>query len=65
METKNTLKTVLTMVISIVFAVFFMWLALGDLDFDKIKVSLKKANYLWVSVAGFFAILAYWLRAAR
>lgn len=65
METKNTLKTAITIIVSVVFAVFFMWLALGDLDFDRIKVSIVKANYFWVAVATFFAMLAYWLRAVR
>lgn len=62
---KNTLKTVFTIGISIVFAVFFMWLALGDLDFSKVKNSLARANYFWVFAAAFFAILAYVFRAVR
>lgn len=62
---KNTLKTVMTIGISVVFAVFFMWLALGDLDFNKIKHSLARANYFWVLASAFFAILAYGFRAIR
>jgi len=42
-----------------------MWLALRGLDFEKIKLSLAKANYFWVLIAVVFGILAYWFRAIR
>jgi len=61
----NPLKTFLTILISLVFAALFMWLALRGLDFEKIKLSLAKANYFWVLVAIVFGILAYWFRAIR
>ncbi|MBO6200038.1 MAG: flippase-like domain-containing protein, partial [Chryseobacterium sp.] len=35
------------------------------LDFDKIKGSLQKANYLWVAFAAVFGVSAYWFRAIR
>lgn len=63
--TKNNIKTALMIVISLVFAIFFMWLALRDLEFEKIKESLSRANYFWVLVSAFFAILAYGFRAVR
>lgn len=61
----NVIKTALTIGISIVFAVFFMWLALRGLDFGAIKSSLQEANYFWVMLSAFFGILAYGFRAVR
>ncbi len=42
-----------------------MWLAFRGLDFESIKISLAKANYLWVLAAMGFGLLAYWFRAIR
>lgn len=67
MEEKKppVLKNILTVLISIAIAGLFLWLALRGLDFEKIKNSLQKANYLWVLFAGFFGVSAYWFRAVR
>lgn len=62
---KNTLKTFITILVSLAFAGLFMWLALRGLDFDKIQQALAKANYLWVFISAIFGILAYWFRAIR
>lgn len=59
------LKSILTIVISLAFAGFFLWLALRGFDFPKIQKSLAKANYLWVAFAAVFGVLAYWFRAVR
>jgi len=59
------LKNILTVLISISIAGLFLWLALRGLDFDKIKNSLQKANYLWVAFAAVFGISAYIFRAVR
>lgn len=64
MKTKS-IKTALTIALSIVFAVFFMGLALQDLDFAKVKTSLSRANYLWILGAVLVSILAYGFRAVR
>ena len=61
----SLLKNILTILISIAIAGLFLWLALKGLDFDKIKGSLQKDNYLWVLFAGFFGVTAYWFRAIR
>ena len=61
----NALKTVLTIVISIAVAVFFMWLAFRGLQFSEIKGYFAKANYWWVAAAAVFGIMAYWFRAIR
>ena len=62
---KNPLKSILTIVISLAFAGFFLWLALKGLDFKVIQQSLAKANYIWVLFAAVFGLLAYWFRAIR
>ena len=67
MEEKKSsvLKNSLTVLISIAIAGLFLWLALRGLDFDKIKNSLQKANYLWVAFASVFGVSAYVFRAVR
>lgn len=62
---KSPVKSILTIVISLAFAGFFLWLALRGLDFKVIQKSLAKANYLWVLFASVFGLLAYWFRAIR
>lgn len=64
-KSNKTLKSFLTIVISLAFAGFFLWLALRGLDFKVIQKSLAKANYIWVAFAAVFALLAYWFRAIR
>ncbi|WKS94601.1 lysylphosphatidylglycerol synthase transmembrane domain-containing protein [Riemerella columbina] len=61
----NALKNGITILVSLIFAGVFMWLAVRGLDWDKIKTSLSKANYFWVLVAAIFGVLAYWVRAIR
>lgn len=64
-KTSNPLKPVLTIVISLAFAGFFLWFALKGLDFKVIQKSLAKADYSWVLFAAVFGVLAYWFRAIR
>ncbi|MDQ8143120.1 MULTISPECIES: lysylphosphatidylglycerol synthase transmembrane domain-containing protein [Chryseobacterium] len=64
-KSNKTLKSFLTIVISLAFAGFFLWLALRGFDFKVVQKSLAKANYLWVAFAAVFALLAYWFRAIR
>lgn len=61
----STLKNIITVLVSIAIAGLFLWLALRGLDFDKIKNSLQKANYLWVALAAVFGVSAYIFRAVR
>lgn len=67
MEEKKSsaLKNIITVLVSITIAGLFLWLALRGLDFDKIKGSLQKANYLWVAFAAVFGVSAYIFRAVR
>lgn len=65
MAAKNSRKTILTVAVSLIFASFFMWLAMRGLNFEKIKSSLARANYFWVLFSAVFGIMAYWFRAVR
>ncbi len=58
-------KNILTILISIFIAVFFMWLALRGLELKKITGYFAEANYFWVFAAAVFGVLAYWFRAVR
>jgi len=64
-KVKNPLKSLLTIVISLAIAGFFLWLALKDFDYISFKKSISKANYWWVLFAACFGIAAYWFRAIR
>ncbi len=66
-ETKksNSLKTFLTIAISLAIAVLFMWWALKGMEFEKIAGYFKRANYIWVLAAAVFGTAAYWFRAVR
>jgi uncharacterized protein (TIRG00374 family) len=64
-KSKSPLKSILTIVISLAFAGFFLWIALKDFDFGSFRKSIAKANYWWVLFAGCFGISAYWFRAIR
>lgn len=61
----NKFKNILTIIISLIFAGFFMYFALRGLDFKNISTALKKANYFWILFSAFFGILAYGFRAIR
>lgn len=61
----NSVKTFLTIAISLSIAMFFMWLAVRGLEFQKIAGYFAKANYFWVLAAAVFGVLAYWFRAIR
>lgn len=66
MELRNkNLKIILIFGFSLFFAGLFMWLALGDLDFNKVKYSLSQVNYFWILVSVLVGVLAYVFRAIR
>lgn len=65
MKKSSIAKNILTIVISIAVAAFFMWLAFRGLDFEKIANYFKEANYTWVGISSVFGLLAYWFRAIR
>lgn len=62
---KNPFRMGFTIVISLLVAGFFMWLAVRGIAFDKIKVYFFSADYFWVATAAFFGLLAYGFRAVR
>lgn len=58
-------KKIITVVLSVLVGVFFMWLATRGLDFKEIQNYFANANYFWVALAAVFGLLAYWFRAVR
>lgn len=58
-------KKIITVVLSALVGVFFMWLATRGLDFKEIQNYFANANYFWVVLAAVFGLLAYWFRAVR
>ena len=56
--TKNKWKTTIIILVSLVIAVFFMWIALRDIDFNRVKYSLERVNYFWILISIFLGILA-------
>ena len=63
--TKNKWKTTIIILVSLVIAVFFMWIALRGIDFNRVKYSLERVNYFWILISVFLGILAYIFRAVR
>ena len=63
--TKNKWKTTIIILVSLVIAVFFMWIALRGIDFNRVKYSLERVNYFWILISIFLGILAYIFRAVR
>ena len=63
--TKNKWKTTIIILVSLVIAVFFMWIALRGIDFNRVKYSLERGNYFWILISVFLGILAYIFRAVR
>ena len=57
--TKNKWQTIM------VIAVFFMWIVLRGIDFNRVKYSLERVNYFWILISVFLGILAYIFRAVR
>ena len=63
--TKNKWKTTIIILVSLVIAVFFMWIVLRGIDFNRVKYSLERVNYFWILISVFLGILAYIFRAVR
>lgn len=62
---KNKWKTTIIILVSLVIAAFFMWIALRGIDFNRVKYSLERVNYFWILISVFLGILAYIFRAVR
>lgn len=61
-------KSILTIFVSILIAGVLMFLvskSLGGDFIEKTVLTAKKADYFWISVAAFFGLGAYWIRAIR
>ena len=49
--TKNKWKTTIIILVSLVIAVFFMWIALRDIDFNRVKYSLERVNNFCILIS--------------
>ncbi len=45
--------------------IFLLWLAFRKVDFQRVAVNLKEANYFWLLLSVFFSLMAFLLRARR
>jgi len=59
------LISVLKYTVGLGLGVGLLYLALKDVDLDKVKQGFAKANYFWVAVGLVVAILSHWFRAVR
>ncbi|MGV4460699.1 lysylphosphatidylglycerol synthase transmembrane domain-containing protein [Ornithobacterium rhinotracheale] len=59
------LKTILTLLVSILLAIALIAYSLSGIDFDQTMDSLRQANYFWIGVSVVLGIMAYWFRSQR
>jgi hypothetical protein len=59
------LKQLLRTLVSFAIAAFFLYLAFRGTDFAELWISLKSANYWWISLLVPVGLLSHWVRAIR
>jgi glycosyltransferase 2 family protein len=59
------IKNILKYGISLFLAGFLLWFVLKEIDLNILWENVKKANYFWVILSGFMALIAHWSRAYR
>ena len=62
---KQKIITYLKFTIFLALGGFLLWLAMKGQNIDKIKESLKNANYFWIGISLIFGIISHILRALR
>ncbi len=62
---KKTLIQVLKFLAFLLVGLLLLWLALKNINFNKLGKGLRDANYIWLVVSIIFAVLAYISRARR
>lgn len=62
---KRKIIQVLKFIVLFSIGILFLWLAFRSVDFKKLAEGLKKANYYWLLLSVFFAIVAYLSRSRR
>lgn len=58
-------KKYIRVLISVLIAVLFLWLALKDLSFYEVRITMKRLTYSWLLPYVFIALLSHYIRAER
>ncbi len=61
----SNVKQILRTLFSFAIAAFFLYLAFRGTDFAELWISLKGANYWWISLLVPIGLLSHWVRAVR
>lgn len=61
----KSVKTGLTVSISLLLALVLIWWAMRDVDFNQAWESIQRANYWWILLSFFLGVIAYALRSER
>lgn len=65
---KKLIVNILKIIFFLGLGIFIIWLALKDKsqeDIDKIKNSIRQANYSWIALSCFVSLLSHYFRAIR
>ena len=61
----KSVKTGLTVSISLLLALVLIWWAMRDVDFNQAWESVQRANYWWILLSFLLGVIAYALRSER
>ncbi len=61
----KSVKTGLTVSISLLLALVLIWWAMRDIDFNQAWESVQRANYWWILLSFLLGVIAYALRSER
>lgn len=61
----KSVKTGLTVSISLLLALVLIWWAMRDVDFNQAWKSIQRANYWWILLSFLLGVIAYALRSER
>ncbi|MBZ0303515.1 MAG: flippase-like domain-containing protein, partial [Anaerolineae bacterium] len=59
------MRRTLFLIASVVVSALFLWLALRDVPFEDVLVSLQQANVAWILIALLFGTIGLWTRGLR
>ena len=62
---RKGLKQTLEFIIFLALGIFLLWIAFRNVEFNRLVLGLKEADYKWVILSLVFALLAYLSRARR
>lgn len=62
---KLSLRQLVQVSVSLVFALGIFWFLYKDINLEQIKLALAQTSFLWISLSILVSIFGYWLRAWR